>query len=801
MNTPLSWISEMVDGIPTPKEYMDAMTLSGTKVESAVYFDKNLEKIIVGKINKIEKHPDADKLLICKVQINKNGDEIQIVTGASNVFEGAVVPVVLDGGRVACDHSGNKPETGFEIKKGELRGVESIGMMCSIGELGRDKNYYPIAEDGIYIFNKEGKTPEIGSDALIALGLHDTLVEYEVTSNRVDCFSIEGIAREVAATFRKEFKPPHIDKIDIKKLENFDVEIKDDKLCKRYIAREIKNVKIAPSPIWLQRRLSAVGIRPINNIVDITNYVMVELGQPMHAFDLSKLGKKITIERAINGEKFTTLDGVERELDDSILLIKDEAKSLAIAGIMGGLESGITSETTDVLLEAATFDGTNIRLSSKKLGLRTESSGKFEKGLDPNNAIRAMDRACTLIKELEIGEIAGTIDLYPNVIKDKTVAFDLALCNKLLGTSITKEETKEYFRRLELKINDDFKSVIVPSFRQDLNCNADFAEELARFYGYDKIPTTLPAVATLGRITFKMEVEEKARDIATKFGFCEGMTFSFESPTVFDKLCIDKNADERNAIKIMNPLGEDYSIMRTSLVNGILTSLGTNSSRKNKNVRLYELANIYLGKLPLSDYPDERKQLIMGMYGDGDFFDLKGIIEEFLKKVGIDTATYVRSNKSFLHPGRQADIFCSGEVIGYLGEVHPTVQKNYSIRERVYLADIDLEKVCEKASFIVKYEGIAKFPSVNRDISLLMNKNILAGDIEKVIKENSSNILENLELFDIYEGDKIDNDKKSLAYSLTFRNKEKTLEESEITNVMNNILSELEKVGAVLRDI
>lgn len=802
MNTPLSWISEMVDGIPEPKEYMDAMTLSGTKVESAEYFDKNLDKIIIGKINKIEKHPDADKLVICQVQISETGEEIQIVTGATNVFEGAVVPVVIDGGRVACDHSGNKPENGFRIKKGKLRGVESFGMMCSIEELGRNKNYYPVAEDGIYIFNKEGLNPEIGSDALDALGLHDTVVEYEVTSNRVDCFSIEGIAREAAATFRKEFKPPYIAAIKNTKLENFDVEIKDNKLCRRYIAREIKNVKIAPSPVWLQRKLSAVGIRPINNIVDITNYVMIELGQPMHAFDASKINNKIIVERAKKGEKFTTLDGVERELDDTILLIKDGKNSLAIAGIMGGLDSEITDSTTTVLFESATFDGTNIRLSSKKIGLRTESSGIFEKGLDPNNAVRAMDRACTLIQKLGIGEIGGTVDIYPDKVKDKVVAFNLEGCNKLLGTAITKEEAKEYFKRLELQISDDFKSVTVPSFRQDLNCNADFAEELARFYGYDKIPTTLPALAGRGGVTLQMEIEEKARRIAEKFGFCEGMTFSFESPGVFDRLYMDSASKERNAIKIMNPLGEDYSIMRTSLVNGMLTSLATNSARKNKDVRLYEIANIYIAKnLPLSEYPDERKQFILGMYGEGDFFSLKGVIEEFLSRSGMENPEYIRSDKSFLHPGRQGDIIYSGEVIGYLGEVHPLVQKNYGIKERSYIANIDLEKICKRADFTVKYKGIAKFPAVNRDISLLMDKDVLSGDIEKLIKKNSTDILESLKLFDIYEGDKIEKGKKSLAYSLTFRNKEKTLEENEITYTMTKILDGLKNIGAVLRDV
>ena len=811
MNTPLSWIKEMVPGLDcTPDEYMDAMTLSGTKAESVEYFDKNLDKIIVGKINKIEKHPDAEKLVICQVQIDEDGKEVQIVTGAKNAFEGAIVPVVLDGGKVASDHSGNRAENGFEIKAGTLRGVESAGMMCSIDELGRDKSYYPEAEEeGLYIFNKvDGGTKlKLGSDAVEALGLHDCLVEYEVTSNRVDCFGIEGIAREAAATFRKEFKPAVIKETgNSEKAEDYiSVEIKDSTLCKRYVARVVKNVKIAPSPLWMQRRLSSVGIRPINNMVDITNYVMTEMSQPMHAYDLSTIeDRKIVVERAVKGEKFVTLDGEERELDDTVLLIKDGKKAVGIAGIMGGENSKINEELDTVLLEAACFDGTNIRLSSKKVGLRTDASGKFEKGLHPNTALLAMNRACRLIEEIGAGEVVGgVVDVYPIEEGDRIVEFDLDACNKLLGTNIGKEEAKEYFGRLEIKINDDWKSVTVPYFRQDLLRNADLAEELARFFGYDKIPTTLPSgESTAGGETFQMEIEGKARALAEQFGFCEGMTFSFESPKVFDKLMLAEGSKERETIKIMNPLGEDYSIMRTQIINGMLTSLGTNSARRNKNVRLYEISNIYLAKsLPLQDYPEEKKQFCLGMYGEGDFFVLKGVVEEFLYKVGMKELPSYKADagKTFLHPGRQAEIIYKGEVIGYLGEVHPLVQDGYGISERAYIANIDLSKICEQADFGVKYEGIAKFPAVVRDISLIMDKKITAGEIEGAIRNNGGGILENLELFDIYEGERIGADKKSMAYSITFRNKEKTLEEAEINAVMESILKGLEVIGAVLR--
>ena len=811
MNTPLSWIKEMVPGLDcTPAEYMDAMTLSGTKAESAQYFDKNLDKIVVGRINKIERHPDADKLVICQVQIDEDGKEIQIVTGAPNAFEGAVVPVVLDGGRVACDHSGNKPAEGFVIKAGKLRGVDSAGMMCSIDELGRDKTYYPEAdEEGLYIFNKieGGSELKLGSDALIPLGLRDALVEYEVTSNRVDCFGMEGIAREAAATFRKEFKPPVIKETgNNEKAEDYiSVEIKDNELCKRYVARVVKNVKIAPSPLWMQRKLSAVGIRPINNIVDITNYVMTELSQPMHAYDIDTIEeRKIVVERAANGEKFTTLDGVERELDDTVLLIKDGKKAVGIAGIMGGENSKINEGLNTVLLEAACFDGTNIRLSSKKIGLRTDASGKFEKGLHPETALLAMNRACTLIEEIGAGEVAcGVVDVYPVKEGDREVEFDLDACNRLLGTNISLEEAREYFDRLGIKINDGLKSVVVPYFRQDLLRNADLAEELARFFGYDKIPTTLPSgESTAGGETFGMEIEGKARELAEQFGFCEGMTFSFESPKVFDRLLLPLDAKEREAIEIKNPLGEDYSIMRTQIINGMLTSLGTNSARRNKNVRLYEISNIYLAKkLPLEDYPEEKKQFCLGMYGEGDFFVLKGVIEEFLYKVGMKKLPSYNADagKTFLHPGRQAQIIYEDTVVGYFGEVHPLVQEAYGIAERTYVANIDLSVICKKANFTVKYEGIAKFPSVVRDISLVMDKSLTAGEIEKIIRSESGAILESLELFDIYEGERIGADKKSMAYSITFRNKEKTLEESEISAVMDKILKGLQTIGAVLR--
>lgn len=811
MNTPLSWIKAFVPEMDcTPREYADAMTLSGTKAESIEYLDKNLEKIIVAKINKIEKHPDADKLLICQVQIDERGSEVQIVTGATNVYEGAIVPLVLDGGRVATNHDGTKSENGTEIKAGKLRGVESNGMLCSIAELGRDKTYYPEApENGIYLFNDldGAEDLKLGSDAVEELSLHDAVVEYEVTSNRVDCFGILGIAREAAATLRKPFVPPVVKETgNSEKAEDFiSVEIKDSDLCSRFVARVVKNVKIKPSPLWMQRRLSAVGIRPINNIVDITNYVMTELGQPMHAYDMKTIEEnKIIVERAKDGEVFVTLDGEERKLDSSVLMIRDGKKSVGIAGIMGGENSKIEENLDTVLLEAACFNGTNIRLSSKKIGLRTDASGKFEKGLDPNTAMEAINRACHLIEELGAGEVVGgAVDVYPIKREPLRVEFDLEACNRLLGTEIFMETAKEYFERLEIQISDDGKSCLVPTFRQDLLRNADLAEELARFFGYDKIPTTLPSgESTAGGISFSMRIEEEARNLAENFGFSEAMTFSFESPKVFDKLLFPENAKEREAIRILNPLGEDYSIMRTQIIAGMLKSLATNYTRKNKEVRLYEISNIYLAKsLPLTEYPDERKQFALGMYGCGDFFDLKGVVEEFLEKVGMKKLPKYngKAGISFLHPGRQAEIVYEGEIIGYLGEVHPQVADEFEIGTRAYLANLDLKKIVERADFTIKYKGIAKYPAVNRDISLMMEKTMTAGEIEAVIREKAGSILENVALFDIYEGDRIEEGKKSMAYSLVFRNKEKTLEDAEIVAVMDKIIKSLAEIGAILR--
>lgn len=807
MNTALSWIKAYVPGLTcTDQEYCDRMTLTGTKVEGFERMDKNLEKIVVGQIEKIEKHPDADKLIVC--QVNIGSEVIQIVTGAPNVKVGDKVPVVLDGGKVAGGHDGGPlPEDGIAIKAGKLRGVPSNGMMCSIEELGSSKDMYPDAPDnGIYIFPDSVK---VGDDAIEVLGLHDTVFEYEITSNRVDCYSILGIAREAAATFDKPFVPPVV---EVKEagddVNNYiKVSIEDTDLCTRYCARVCRNIKIGPSPEWMQRRLAASGIRPINNLVDITNYVMEEYGQPMHAYDLSTIaGGQIIVRRAKDGDEFVTLDGQTRKLDNNVLMICDAEKEIGVAGIMGGENSMITDEVKTVLFEAATFNGPNIRKSAKRLGLRTEASGIFEKGLDPANAKAAIDRACQLIVELGCGEVvSGTVEEGLPIKPLRVLPFEPAKYNALLGTSVSEEQMLAIFKKLEVEVRDgkDDKELVIPSFRQDLVGRADMAEEVARFFGYDKIPTTLPkGETTTGKLSFKLRIEQKARDIAEYCGFSQGMTYSFESPKVFNKLLLDADDKARAAITIANPLGEDFSIMRTLSLNGMLTSLSTNYNRRNKNVRLYELGNIYLAKsLPLTEQPEERMQFTLGMYGDGDFYSLKGVVEEFFDCIGMKKRIVYdpKAGKNFLHPGRQAKIVYEGEELGYIGEVHPAVCDNYAIGTRAYVAVIDIMNVLDFATFDRKYEGIAKYPAVTRDISLEVPKNVLAGDIEGVIAQRGGKILESYQLFDLYEGDQIKDGYKSMAYSVTFRAKDRTLEESDVAGAMKKILNGLEQLGATLR--
>ncbi len=796
MRTSLKWIKDLVPGLDvTPKEYMDAMTLSGSKVEFYEKMDENLEKIVVGQIESIEKHPDADKLVVC--QVNIGSEKLQIVTGAKNVKEGDKIPVVLDGGSVL---DGTKP---VKIKTGKLRGVESQGMFCSVEELGASTDMYPEApEDGVYVFDED---VELGADAVKLLGRDDVVVEYEITSNRVDCFGVIGLAREAAATFNKKLNAPIITETGNNEDVNDFIKVRIDntELCKRYTARVVKNIKIEPSPKWMQRRLMAQGIRPINNIVDITNYVMEEYGQPMHAYDLDTIeDNTIVVRNASKGEKFTTLDGQERELDESVLMICDGKKPVGIAGIMGGENSMITDDVKTMLFESACFDGTNIRLSSKKVGLRTDASGKFEKGLDPNNAINAINRACQLIEELGAGEvIGGVVDVYPVKKEEITIPFEPEKYNNMLGTDISADEMIDYFTRLELKVEGD--KVVIPTFRQDLLSYADLAEEVARFYGYDKIPTTLPSgEATAGKLSYKLSIENIIKNTVEFCGFSQAMCYSFESPKVFDKLLIDKDDECRKTVVISNPLGEDYSIMRTLPLDGMLTSLSTNYNHRNKDVRLYELGNVYLPKqVPVEELPEEKMMLTLGMYGEGDFFTLKGVVEELLDDLGMNKkAVYDPENKkNFLHPGRQAGIVYNGKELGYLGEVHPMVANNYSIKDRVYIAVIDTTILRDEASFDKKYEPVAKFPAATRDISMVVPKGVLAGQIEEIFENKGGAYLESFELFDVYEGNQILKGHKSMAYSLVFRAPDKNLSDEDVNSAMNRILKALKGKDIELR--
>ncbi len=826
MNTPLSWIKDYVPELDcTATEYSDRLTLSGTKVETAERLDKNLEKIVIGKIQSVTAHPDADKLVVCIVDVGAaraegvdDKGEVQIVTGAPNITPasvGSLVPVVLDGGKVAGGHDGGAlPEDGIVIKAGALRGVKSYGMMCSIEELGSDKNAYPLApENGIYIFDEatiEELNLKVGDSAISALGLDDVIVEYEITSNRVDCYSVIGIAREAAAVFDKPFvvKAPKAtgNSEDINSY--LKVRVEDERLCPRYCARMVKNIRFAPSPEWMQKRLRNSGIRPINNLVDITNFVMLEYGQPMHAFDYDTLeGHEIVVKCAKDGDIFKTLDGQDRAVDHTVLMINDAVKPVGIAGVMGGENSKITEHVHTVVFEGANFDGVNVRLSAKKAGLRTDASSIFEKGLDPASAKAAVDRACELVEELNCGEvIGGVIDIYPHPEETIRIDFEPDRINALLGTDISKADMLKIFDKIELKYDGKSDKIVIPSFRRDLHETCDLAEEVLRFYGYDKIEDTLPVgESTAGKLSYKLRVDEKVRNTAELMGFDHIMTYAFESPKAFDMLNLPADSKLRECIVINNPLGEDFSVMRTQPLNAMLTALSFNYNHKNENVWAYDLANIYVPKsLPLSELPDEREQLTLAGYGDElDFYSMKGVVELIFERLGLKSRYKLDADcdRSYLHPGRKADIIYDGKTLGYIGEVHPKVCSNYGFKEgvRVYIAVLDMPLVTEYADFDRKHTGIAKYPAVSRDLSMLVPKTVCAGDIEDMLIQRGGKLLESFKLFDIYEGLQVKHGYKSMAYSLSFRSKEHTLTDEEINSVMNKILNGLGSLNIELR--
>ena len=899
MDTPVMWLKQIVPDLPFPEvdidengnstleyegldkavdEFADKITLSGSHVERVTkYFKKptgaRLSRVVVGQVMEVEKHPDADRLVVCQVNVghtveagqDENGI-VQIVTGAPNIiklcpykYAGEArkyfTPTVLDGGTAVFNvHTGEdlSPKEG-KIKKGKLRGVPSAGMMSAIEEIGANPDLYPGDKDGVYIFtDDEIQLMDLkpGDDATIKLGLNDANIEYEITSNRVDCFSVLGMAREAAATYGVPFDPAgdfDLDKMkakveaaevhDEKSSDKIAVEIQAPDLCKRYIGRVVRNVKIGPSPLWLQKRLRSRDINSINNIVDITNYVMEELGQPMHAFDLSTLeGSKIVVRRAEDGEKFTTLHDEELTLDNETLMICDATKPVALAGIKGGKNSMIPLETKElpyILFESACFEGNNIRKSERRHGVSTESSAKFNKGLDPNLAELAITRAVQLIQELGCGEVLeGEVDVYPSPVEPWQLPFEPEKMNALLGLNISVEDQLDTFRRFGLTYDESTNMLTVPTYRQDLHCMADLAEEIARIYGYDNIPSTVPTTnGGIGGISYNETINRITRGIVEENGFSQGMTYSFESEKAFDKLLIPEGNVLRKTIQIINPLGEDFKVMRTQLLNGLLTSLGTNSSRRNKNVRLYELGTVYLphetwpakpteeGKQ--SDLPlDEVQRLAMGMYGEGDFFVMKGVVEELLDKLNmsgagagstknavefISTSEYDHSEYPFLHTLRQAKIVKKKDhavEVGYIGQLHPMVAENYGIKGDVYVAVLNMDKIVEMANFDIKFVELAKYPASSRDIALVCDRNVYVGDIEKIIRKNAGDYLEKLELFDVFEdstGEKLAADKKSVAYSLTFRATDRNLTSDEVTASVDAILAALKEQNIELR--
>lgn len=787
MKIPYRWLLEYVDLNKNITEVGDALTLSGSKVEEIIENGKEIDRVVTAKLIKLEKHPDADKLQICQVDIKD--EVIQIVTGATNINVGDIVPAALHGSSLAG---------GVKIKKGKLRGVESNGMLCSEAELG-------IADEssvhGIMILPED--TP-IGVDIKSVLGLDGGVIDFEITSNRADCFSVYGIAREASATFDVPLKPLELDfNRNSDNINNYlSVNIKDE-LCRRYIAKMVKNVKIKPSPDWMQQKLEEAGVRAINNMVDITNYVMLELGQPLHAFDYRDIGdKKIIVRRADENEKFKTLDGNERTLDSSMLVIADEQRAVGVAGVMGGENSEIKEDTSTIVFESATFNGPNIRITSKKLGLRTEASSRFEKDLDPNLAEIAMNRVCHLVELLGAGEVVGgVIDIYPEVVNPHSVKVSSKWINEFIGIEIDVNQMKSMLQRLGMNVvGEETLDIEVPTFRQDVKINQDVAEEIARLYGYDKIPSVKMSGETVEAVwTEDQKLTKLVKNTMTASGLYEALTYSFVSPKVYDSINIPMDDNMRNNVIIRNPLGEDFSVMRTTTIPSMLELLGRNYSRDNKNVGLFEIARVYIPGNEL--LPDERDKLTIGVYGNRDFYNLKGIIENLLNELGIEKAEYVRETENpTFHPGRTAKLLIRKQVAGVFGEVHPDVAENYGIDEKVYIAEIDLRLVFQVAKMEKKYKALPKYPASVRDIAMLISEDISVGEIDNVINRAGKELIEKIELFDVYKGKQIPEGMKSVAYSITYRAENRTLKDDEVNKVHEKVVNAIvEKFGAQLR--
>ena len=798
MKAPLNWLKDFVDINVGIREYVHAMTMSGSKVEGVEDMGEGIDKVVVGRILEMEAHPNADRLKICKVDVGS--EVLQIVTGAPNVKAGDLIPVALVGAKLP----------GGEIKVSKLRGVESYGMMCSMEELNLTRDYLPDApENGVYIFNEEVKP---GTDVKEALHL-DKVIDFEITSNRPDCLSIYGLARESAVTLGVPLKKPEIrvkEEAGGNASDHVTIEIENPELCPRYSARIVTDVKVGPSPYWMQHRLAAAGMRPINNIVDITNYVMLELGQPMHAFDFSKItGSKIIVRTAREGEVLKTLDGQERKLDPSMLVIADAERPVGVAGVMGGENSEITEETRMILLESANFNGTSIRLTSKKLGIRSEASLRFEKGLDPENTIKALDRCAELIELLGAGRVVrGIVDCNKVPKRQDTIRLDVDRINGLLGTDIPVEKMVEIFRALEFEVDTNTMMMKIPSFRSDIESAADLAEEIARFYDYNNIKPSLLSgkEAMRGKKSYKQRMEDVIRNTMCACGLNEAYTFSFTSPRVFDSINLPADHPLRKAVVISNPLGEDYSIMRTTMLPDMLRVLATNYSRKIETARLFELAFVY-HPVEGQELPEQKSVLTLGMYGeDCDFFELKGIVEELLAAMGISDFEFRPEREDpIFHPGRTASLMLKNadgtfRKAGVLGEIHPEVAEKTECPERTYAATFEVAVLIEASTPDRKFKPLPKYPAVPRDIAVVVKDEVYVADLLRAIRKAAGDILEDVSLFDVYKGSQVPAGMKSTAFALTFRSPERTLKDEEVNAAMDRILKSLEhQFGAKLR--
>lgn len=790
MNLSKKWLNDFLDIEVASKELSDAMTMSGSKVEGYKLENEVIDNVVVGEILSINPHPDADKLQICSVNIGKK-EPIQIITAAKNMKVGDKVPVALDNSTLA---------DGSKIFKGKLRGIDSFGMFCSLKELGLTIHDFPYAiEDGLFIIEENCKP---GDDICEAIGLNDTVFEFEITSNRPDCFSIMGLAREAAATLNKEFKLkiPKINSTEGNAADFLSVEVREPGLCPSYCSRVVKNVKVKPSPRWMRERLRAMGVRPINNIVDITNYVMLEYGQPMHAFDLNFIKDgKIIVRRAADNESITTLDGVERTLNSNQLVIANSEKPMAIAGVMGGEFSGITNDTTTIVFESANFNPASVRITARDQGMRTDASARYEKGLDPNNCMPALDRACELIELLGAGEVLAKEIAVQNFSPEKRrIPLEVDFINNFININLSEAQMKEILLKLgcEFENND----ILVPTYRPDLVHKADIAEEIARFYGYNNIKTTSLRGSARGKYTKKQKFDRLVKNTMQTLGFDEIMTYSFISPKAYDKILMPKDASLRNSVKISNPLGEDTSIMRTTAIPSILEALAKNYSNRNLDVKLFELAKEYVPTEP-NKLPFEKDKLIAGVYGNNvDFFDIKGAAESVLSVLSIDNYNIEASDKYYsFHPGRCAEFSVNGKIIGVLGEVHPTVCENYGIQTRVYILDFDIDTLFNNYNTDKVYKALPKFPAVTRDISFICSDEIPVLKLKNTISSSCGNLLEDIQLFDVYKGEQIGAGKKSVAFNITLRCAEYTLKDDQVNDIMQNVISNLETLGAKLR--